>query len=110
MRTFPIPAVVDDGPPAYIHRRAGECALTDISDVVATVVEALLGLNLLASNGMPCFVFGHELGALIAFEICRNVQAKFPVKALFVSGMTCPQVGSPSPVRSFRSLSWRGII
>lgn len=57
------------------------------------VVEALCGLHLLAHEGIPVFAFGHEFGALVAFEICRRVQADFPVKGLFVSGMSCPQVG-----------------
>lgn len=57
------------------------------------VVEALCGLHLLTHEGIPVFAFGHEFGALMAFEICRRVQADFPVKGVFVSGMTCPQVG-----------------
>lgn len=74
-------------------RRAYESALTSISDIVTMVVEALCGLHLLAHEGIPVFAFGHEFGALVAFEICRRVQADFPVKGLFVSGMSCPQVG-----------------
>lgn len=75
------------------RRRAYETALTSISDIVTMVIEALCGLHLLAHESIPVFAFGHEFGALVAFEICRRVQRDFPVKGLFVSSMSCPQVG-----------------
>ncbi|CAM9467002.1 unnamed protein product, partial [Hapterophycus canaliculatus] len=71
--------------------RAEESPLRDVSDIVTAAVEALYGLHLL-KHDIPCFVYGHEFGALVAFEICRKVQAEFPMKALFVSSMNCPQV------------------
>lgn len=67
--------------------------MNNLSDIVTKVVEALCGLHLLTHEDIPYFVYGHEFGALLAFEICRRVQADFPVKALFVSSMSCPQVG-----------------
>lgn len=67
--------------------------MSNISDIVTMVVEALCGLHLLTHEDIPYFVYGHEFGALVAFEICRRVQEEFPVKALFVSSMSCPQVG-----------------
>lgn len=70
--------------------------MRDMSDIVTAVVEALCGLHLLGHGDIPCFVYGHELGALMAFEICRKVQAEFPMKALFVSSMSCPQVSDSS--------------
>lgn len=76
------------------NRRAEEKALTTVSDIVTEAVEALCGLHLL-NNGdddIPVFFFGHELGAVVAFEVCRRVHPEFLVEALFVSGMACPQV------------------
>lgn len=67
--------------------------MNNLSDIVTMVVEALCGLHLLTHENISYFVYGHEFGALLAFEICRRVQGEFPVKALFVSSMTCPQVG-----------------
>lgn len=55
-------------------------------------IDALCGLNLLKYEDIPFFVFGHELGALVAFELCRRLNTEFPASALFVSGMSCPQV------------------
>ena len=75
-----------------MRRRAYEDALTSIPDIVTMVVEALCGLHLLTHDNIPVFAFGHELGALVAFETCRKVQNDCPVKGLFVSGMSCPQV------------------
>lgn len=78
--------------------------MKNLSDIVAMVVEALCGLHLLTHEDMPYFVYGHEFGALLAFEICRRVQGEFPVKALFVSSMSCPQVGV-FPCMCFPSMS-----
>lgn len=72
--------------------RAGESPITNLSELVQLVVEALCGLHLLAHEDIPCFILGHEFGALVAFEICRRVQAEFPMQGLFVSSMSCPQV------------------
>lgn len=72
--------------------RARESAVRDLPELVQLVVEALRGLGLVAHEDMPYFVLGHEFGALVAFEICRRVQEEFPMRGLFVSSMSCPQV------------------
>lgn len=74
------------------HRRAGEAALTSVDDILTMLVDALCGLHLLAHGDISFCVFGHELGALLAFEFVRRVQEEFPADALFVSGLSCPQV------------------
>lgn len=73
-------------------RRARENAVTNLSDIVTMVVEAICGLHLLTHEDIPYFIYGHDFGALVAFEICRRVQDEFPMKALIVSSMSCPQV------------------
>ncbi len=83
----------------------GETPIDNISEIVEMAVEALRGLHLLKHDDIPCFILGHEFGALVAFEICRSVEEEFPMKALFVSSMSCPQVGVSALVRS--SLSGR---
>lgn len=72
--------------------RAGESPIRDLPELVQLAVEALCGLSLLAHEDIPYFIAGHEFGALVAFEICRRVQAEFPMQGLFVSSMSCPQV------------------
>lgn len=75
-----------------MDRRAREKALTSVSEIVSMALEALCGLQLLTHGGTPFSVFGHELGALLAFEFCRRVEGDFPPEALFVSGISCPQM------------------
>ncbi|CAM9233402.1 unnamed protein product, partial [Choristocarpus tenellus] len=72
--------------------RAAEKPLNNISDLVIMVFNALHGLQLLSHDCLPFSLFGHELGAIIAFELCRLIHCDFPPQALFVSGMCGPQV------------------
>lgn len=77
------------------YRRTDESPLETVSEIAELAVDALKGLKLLGQDGdrIPCFFFGHELGALVAFELCRRFEDDVSVVAgLFVSGMTCPQV------------------
>eukprot|EP00752_Nemacystus_decipiens_P011867 g10525.t1 len=74
--------------------RAGESPIRDLPEIVEMAVEALCGLGLLAQGDTSYFILGHEFGALVAFEICRRVEAEFPMKGLFVSSMSCPQIES----------------
>lgn len=76
------------------YRRTDESPLETVSEIAELAVDALKGLNLLGQDGdgIPCYFFGHELGALVAFEMCRRFEDDFPVAGLFVSGMNCPQV------------------
>ena len=78
-----------------------ESPIDNLCQVVEMAVEALRGLHLLRHDDVPCFMFGHEFGALVAFEICRSVEEEFPMKALFVSSMSCPQVGVLSRINVF---------
>jgi surfactin synthase thioesterase subunit len=49
-----------------------------------------------AGAGSPTVLFGHGLGALIAFETARRLQARhWPMLALFVSGQGRPAQGPP---------------
>src|SRR5262245_21392705 len=52
-------------------------------------------------TGSPTVLFGHGLGALIAFETARRLQARhWPMLALFVSGQGGPALGPLSPMVS----------
>lgn len=51
-----------------------------------------------ASVGSPTVLFGHGVGALIAFETARRLQARhWPLLALFVSGQGAPALGAIAP-------------
>ena len=49
----------------------------------------------------PTVLFGHGLGAVMAFEIARRLEARgWPLLALFVSGRRAPTVPETGPLRS----------
>lgn len=80
--------------------RRREPFVTDIHAMAACVVEALLALDDL--RAAPLALFGHSMGASVAFEAARLLEhrQRIPVTALFVSARR-----APSPVRSERVLT-----
>ncbi|MET7394193.1 alpha/beta fold hydrolase [Dactylosporangium sp. NPDC005572] len=63
---------------------------------IAVVVDVLA--EQLCRDAMPTIVFGHSLGALLAFELARRLQElDRPVDRLAVSGMAAPQTLTPHP-------------
>ena len=54
--------------------------------------------DIVTGTGCPTVLFGHGLGALIAFETARRLEARhWPMLALFVSGQARPALGTPPP-------------
>jgi len=71
--------------------------------VVASVPAAVHGLvdAIVRGRVAPTALFGHGLGATIAFEAARYLQARsWPLLALFVSGRRAPSLPSSGPVLS----------
>jgi medium-chain acyl-[acyl-carrier-protein] hydrolase len=67
---------------------------------VLTVAEAAQSIadEVAAGAGNATVLFGHGLGALIAFETARRLTARhWPVAALFVSGQSAPSLGLMAP-------------
>lgn len=65
-----------------------------------SVSEAALRVSeeIVAGSGRPAVLFGHGLGALIAFEAARRLTARdWPVLGLFVSGQGAPSLGLMAP-------------
>lgn len=72
--------------PGRQERRRERC-IDSIKDLAAQIAEALYG-----STDRPFALFGHSMGAIVAFETARHLQAagrENPVK-LFVSGRRAP--------------------
>jgi medium-chain acyl-[acyl-carrier-protein] hydrolase len=70
--------------------RIGEPPIATLDGLVSAVTDAVL-----ARTGPPYALFGHSLGALLAFESARVLQAcGVGPEALFVSGHRAPQVAS----------------
>lgn len=70
--------------------RLGEHALESVADAADGLVEALT-----QGPATPAALFGHDLGAIIAFEAARRLESRqWPVLALFVSGRRAPSLPS----------------
>ena len=77
--------------------RSNEFSFTRIRPLVENLVDALDG-----SHNQPFALFGHSMGALIAFELARSpaeTVGPMPV-AVFVSGLRSPQFAGGWPKRS----------
>jgi medium-chain acyl-[acyl-carrier-protein] hydrolase len=77
------------------EHRVGETPVTDFS----TLVELLVAeIEPLAS--VPIALFGHSLGALVAFEICRHLRERSAIKpkVLFVAARPAPQLPAAPPI------------
>jgi trans-AT polyketide synthase, acyltransferase and oxidoreductase domains len=68
--------------------RRREQALTDLIAIADEVAARLVGLV-----DLPLALFGHSMGALVAFEVARRLQAQDRrVLGLFVSGRAAPHL------------------
>lgn len=68
--------------------------------VRSMAVAADLAAAAIARSPVPAALFGHSMGAVLAFETARRLERRgHPVEHLFVSGRPCPTVvRPPSPV------------
>ena len=79
--------------------RRSEAAFRRMGPLVAAVVDDLTG-----RSEVPYALFGHSLGALIAFEVAREVRRRGlpPPVHLFASARIAPQLGlRQSPIHHF---------
>ncbi|TMC22115.1 MAG: SDR family NAD(P)-dependent oxidoreductase [Chloroflexi bacterium] len=77
--------------------RLSETPITRLSLLVATLAEVLQPLM-----DRPFAFFGHSMGALIAFELARQLRTSYSLSPmhLFVSGRRAPQILRPKMVLS----------
>ena len=75
-------------------KRLVEPALTDL----ATIVESL-GPQLLPLLDLPFAFFGHSMGALVAFELCRWLRSAVQLapKHVWISAARAPHLPIPQP-------------
>jgi medium-chain acyl-[acyl-carrier-protein] hydrolase len=86
--------------------RIAEAAFETIDDLVEAFLPALVPV---ARRG--CVLFGHSMGALVAYEVARRLMAEaLPAPlALVVSGCVAPHVLEPEQVHEFsdeRLVQW----
>ncbi|QKW18557.1 thioesterase [Kitasatospora sp. NA04385] len=73
--------------------RRGEAGVHDLHRVADEVAEALR-----PRDDLPLTLFGHSMGALVAFEVARRIErAGGRVDHLFVSGRKGPSAARPDP-------------
>jgi len=72
-----------------------EPPITNISELVHILADILP-----AHSDVPLAFFGHSMGALIAFELARELRRRQQVSLehLFVSGFRAPQLIDPAPL------------
>lgn len=72
------------------EERMGERPYTDMRELVAAAADALV-----PHLGAPFALFGHSMGALVAYELAQELRARrAPVpRHLFVSGCPAPHIG-----------------
>lgn len=80
---------------AQLPGRAGPVGTTPdrIETVIGPLAEALAAIPAFAPEGVPFVLYGHSLGAVVAFELARHLRAsgaRMPA-GLAVSGRRAPQ-------------------
>jgi surfactin synthase thioesterase subunit len=88
------PGLGDDGEivgvcrPGREHRAAEPApAIGELIDGAAAAITAIT-----ARDGRPCYLFGHSLGALVAFEVCRRLTGPAAPRYLIASGCSAPSL------------------
>ncbi|MBO0871680.1 MAG: thioesterase, partial [Micromonosporaceae bacterium] len=98
------------GPPAFAGWRSAECDIhavqlpgrgrriaevptTSLPQIVGEVCAALA--RILAADYRPCVLYGHSLGAYLAFEVARALSATGTIAGLVVAGAPAPRLPSP---------------
>ncbi|MCR5529290.1 MAG: thioesterase [Saccharofermentans sp.] len=83
-------------------KRIGEEARSDIRAVVGDIAEHIRQEVMKYEHPLEFSLFGHSLGAIVAFGVACNLRKKYGLKpcCLQVSGRHAPQDEDPSPYRT----------
>lgn len=74
--------------PGREHRAAEPApAIDELTEGAAAAIAEVT-----ARDGRPCYLFGHSLGALVAFEVCRRLTGTATPRHLIVSGCSAPSL------------------
>jgi surfactin synthase thioesterase subunit len=84
------------------EHRAAEPAPT-IGELIDGAAAAIADAT--RRDGRPCYLFGHSLGALVAFEVCRLLGGYGLVRHLVASGCSAPSLLPSERVKRIATLS-----
>ncbi len=84
------------------EHRAAEPAPT-IEEYVAGAAAAIIAVT--EADNRPCYLFGHSLGALVAFEVCRSLAARGLPHHFVASGCSAPCLLPSQRVRDIAGLA-----
>jgi surfactin synthase thioesterase subunit len=84
------------------EHRAAEPAPTieEFVDGAAGAIAAVTG-----TDGRPFYLFGHSLGALVAFEVCRKLSGLAELRRFIASGISAPSLLPSQRVKDIAKLS-----
>lgn len=79
--------------------RRDEAPLTRMDSLVEVIANELVAVRDGALNDRPCALFGHSMGALVAFELARQLRNRhgLTVSGLLVAGRGAPHLPDPGP-------------
>jgi surfactin synthase thioesterase subunit len=84
------------------EHRAAEPAPT-IGELIDGAAAAIAAVT--AADGRPYYLFGHSLGALVAFEVCRRLSGSAPPRHFVASGCAAPSLLPSQRVRQIATLT-----
>jgi surfactin synthase thioesterase subunit len=84
------------------EHRAGEAA-PSIGELIEGAAAAIADAS--GRDGRPCYLFGHSLGALLAFEVCRLLSGGLAPRHLVASGCSAPSLLPSERVKRIATLS-----
>lgn len=86
------------------EHRAAETAPT-IQELIDGAAAAITAVT--EADGRPFYLFGHSLGALIAFEVCRRISGSATPRHFVASGCSAPSLLPSQRVREIATLTGR---
>jgi surfactin synthase thioesterase subunit len=87
--------------PGREHRAAEPApAIDELIEGAAAAITAIT-----ARDGRPCYLFGHSLGALVAFEVCRRITGPATPRHFIASGCSAPSLLPSQRVKQIATLS-----
>jgi surfactin synthase thioesterase subunit len=84
------------------EHRAAEPAPT-ISELIDGAAAAIAAIS--SADGRPFYLFGHSLGALVAFEVCRRLPGPAAPRHFVASGCAAPSLLPSQRVRQIATLT-----